>query len=170
MSSPSIGQFFQRLLHEYAAESYSDPLFTSFLLLFLRSHECSLGSQSMRLLFFSSDNSELLQSMYTRIEEYDKDLLMQLLGPCEKNPDVIELFTKCLLAGSVTMARNPVCYWMLVHHVHHFLFKEKNPPIDQKRKATLKSSIRAMKEETMKAHLTEFKVEKSVYSFLVMGK
>lgn len=167
MSSPKIGQFFQRILQEYSAESYSDPLFTSFILLFLRSSSESLGSQSMRLLFFSQDNSELLQSMYTRLEDYDKDLLMQLLDPCEKDANLIELFIKCLLSGAVVGVRNPVCYWMLVYHVHHFLFKENNPAIEQRRKEALVASIKAVKDDTLRGHLTDFKMEPVVHSFLV---
>lgn len=172
MSSPTIGQFFQRLLHEYAAESYSDPLFTSYLLLFLRSSQESLGEDSMRLLFFSQDNTELLESMYTRIENFDHDLLIQLFGPCEKDIQAIELFTKCLLSGNVKLIRNPVCYWMLVYHVHHFLFKEENSNYcsDEKKKCSLITSINSLQDESIKGHLTQFKLGTFNTAFLLPKK
>ena len=162
-SPATITKYFERLLQEYAAESYSDPLFTSFILLFLRSDNQVTGSDSLRSVFFSEANTELLESMYTRIEDYEENLLIQLLHPPERDISIIELFTKCLLSRTIVHPRNPVVYWMLVYHVHQFMFKSETCAADEKKKAALFSSISALRDDTLKSHLTSFKME-YVYS------
>lgn len=159
----TIQQYFERLSQEYAAESYSDCLFTSYLLLFLRSDNQVSSDDSLRKIFFSEANTELLESMYTRIEDYDENLLIQLLNPPEKDINIIELFTKCLLSRNIIHSRNPVLYWMLVYHVHHFIFKSQIYGDDEKKKKSLHNSISLLKDELLKNHLTCFKME-FVYS------
>ena len=136
-SRRTVSDLFDALVTEYESCSYSDPLFTSFILMFLRSSASSSPSShqrsdqqtrsesrnsALKLKFFSEANSSCLQSMTTTRVSFDQRLVMQLISQPESDVMLIEAYVKCLLSGSISKDRNQLLFMMCALHVSQSLY------------------------------------------------
>ena len=113
----TLADFFDQLVLEYESSSYSDPLFTSFLLVFLQSPD-----PRFKVRFFSEENASCLQSMSTKADLFDARLVHRLLNHREMDVAVIEAYVKCLLSGSLRKDRNQLLYTVCTRHVNESLY------------------------------------------------
>lgn len=124
----NVFTFFEFLVKEYESSSYSDPIFTSFLMMFMRSDlygqqrsELRRSDNRMKEMFFSEENASCLQGMHTRLSDFDEELMQQLMFPLESDEVIIEGYLKALLSGNVKKDRNQLLYQVCCHHVRSFL-------------------------------------------------
>ncbi|XP_022250651.1 RNA polymerase II-associated protein 1-like isoform X2 [Limulus polyphemus] len=114
----SFDDFYLELLEHFESVSYGDSLFGSFIMVPLQ--QC-YDSTLRKLLF--SEHTPALRILGVPFAQ----LLVPLdnyLFPLEKDVEMIALYQKSLLSGTLTNTGSPVLYLMAIHHVSHFLFDE----------------------------------------------
>ena len=115
------------LVEEYAATSYGDPLFSQFLLLFLRMDQPStyrkmiwreLGSPFLN---FLQPNS----SFYSFVDEKEeKDFVKIYFYPIEIDYELLQIYSATLREKENLQLTNPFLHQILVHHLTLHLFND----------------------------------------------
>ncbi|XP_074602531.1 uncharacterized protein LOC141856161 [Brevipalpus obovatus] len=144
----NISSFFDTFLNHFQAESFLDPLFINFLLIYLRT-DSHIDFRKKLL----SDHSICLRFMSLKFEDL-KISLVDLLYPVSQDDHLIELYLKNLLSQSIPM--DSIMYLIAVHHVHHRISGSSLMLEESDTLTRCRISIEKSSNQKLKNHLQNF--------------
>ena len=144
----SFYDLYSSLVAQFAAVSYGDPLFSSYLLLPLQQR---FNPLLRRCLW--DEHPTVLRVLSLPLQQSPVPV-ESFLYPVETDPVQLELYMAAIASGSVRPQWCPVLYLIAVHHVHSFVFSQRseNTASNILQRKLLQGVLRVRAEET-KRHL-----------------
>ncbi|XP_077120300.1 RNA polymerase II-associated protein 1 [Ranitomeya variabilis] len=148
----SFYDFYMDLLEQFEAVSFGDPLFGTFILLPLQRR----FSVQLRQALFGERVSSL-RSLSVPLKEFPVSLTL-FTSPPEDNLNLLRLYFRTLVTGTLRQTWCPVLYVVAVSHVNSFIFSQDRAAenVDALRKNMFKKTY-LLVDEGLKKHLLYYR-------------
>ncbi|XP_072283926.1 RNA polymerase II-associated protein 1 [Pyxicephalus adspersus] len=148
----SFYDFYMDLLEQFEGVSFGDPLFGTFVLLPLQRR---FSVQLKQAVFGEHVNS--LRSLCVPLKEFPVPLALYT-SPSEDNLNLLRLYFRTLVTGSLRQNWCPVLYVVALAHVNSFIFSQDRvaEEVDAARKNMLRKT-NLLVDEGLRKHLLYFK-------------
>ncbi|XP_069807066.1 RNA polymerase II-associated protein 1 [Dendropsophus ebraccatus] len=148
----SFYDFYMDLLEQFEGVSFGDPLFGTFVLLPLQRR----FSVQLRQAIFGEHVSSL-RSLSVPLKEFPVSLTLYT-SPPEDNLNLLRLYFRTLVTGSLRQTWCPVLYVVAVSHVNSFIFSQDRvtEEVDAARRSMLRKTY-LLVDEGLKKHLLYYK-------------
>lgn len=156
MPLPGLTSFYSlyiKLLEQFESVSFGDPLFGCFILLPLQRR---FSTQLRQAVF--GEHVGVLRALGVPLKQLPVPL-EQYTTPPEDSLELLRLYFKVLVSGTLRLNFCPVLYTVTVAHINSFIFSQDNVPQDMEsaRSSMLRKSY-LLTDEVLKKHLLYYKL------------